>query len=214
WYQCDHLGTPMELTDEQGNVAWAGQYKAWGEVKEERSDWAKQHGLSNPIRFQGQYHDPETGLQYNRYRYYDSKTGRFISEDPIGYAGGLNLFAYAPNPIEWIDPLGLSTVLAAKGRKEAMKIAQKHAQVPRVGRGGKNLASDQINDGSRGKNCYCLLANGVENFGRRGWDGSIVFDHPDGHPHMVGDGHPDHHRSPHVHATNRKGETIIVTYPG
>ncbi|MOA70002.1 RHS protein [compost metagenome] len=52
----------MELTDEQGNVGWAGQYKAWGEVREERSAWAKQHGLSNPLRFQGQYHDHETGL--------------------------------------------------------------------------------------------------------------------------------------------------------
>uniref|UniRef100_UPI001F3F94C4 RHS repeat-associated core domain-containing protein n=1 Tax=Pseudomonas sp. LAM2023 TaxID=2800477 RepID=UPI001F3F94C4 len=108
WYQCDHLGTPMELTDEQGDVAWAGQYKAWGEVKEERSDWAKQHGLSNPIRLQGQYHDHETRLHYNRYRYYDPKAGRFVSLDPISYAGGLNLFAYAPSPVEWTDALGLA----------------------------------------------------------------------------------------------------------
>ncbi|AZL73602.1 RHS repeat-associated core domain-containing protein [Pseudomonas oryziphila] len=108
WYHCDHLGTPMELTDEQGNVAWAGQYKAWGEVREERSAWAKQHGLGNPIRFQGQYHDHETGLHYNRYRYFDFQLGRFISSDPIKYSGGLNLFVYSPNPISWIDPLGLS----------------------------------------------------------------------------------------------------------
>jgi len=108
WYQCDHLGTPMELTDEQGNVAWTGQYKAWGEVREERSAWAKQHGLGNPLRFQGQYHDHETGLHYNRYRYFDFQLGRFISSDPIKYSGGLNLFVYSPNPISWIDPLGLS----------------------------------------------------------------------------------------------------------
>ena len=67
-----------------------------------------QQGITNPIRFQGQYHDPETGLHYNRYRYYDPAVGRFISQDPIGYAGGLNLYAYAPNTVEWIDPLGLS----------------------------------------------------------------------------------------------------------
>ncbi|NES11940.1 RHS repeat-associated core domain-containing protein, partial [Pseudomonas laurentiana] len=42
-----------------------------------------------PLRFQGQYYDHETGLHYNRYRYYDPLTGRFISKDPIGYAGGL-----------------------------------------------------------------------------------------------------------------------------
>uniref|UniRef100_UPI001F3085A7 RHS repeat-associated core domain-containing protein n=1 Tax=Pseudomonas sp. LAM2023 TaxID=2800477 RepID=UPI001F3085A7 len=110
WYQCDHLGTPMELTDEQGNVAWAGQYKAWGEVREERSAWAKQHGLGNPIRFQGQYHDQETGLNYNRYRYYSPQTGRFVNHDPINYAGGLNLYLYAANPVTWIDPLGLARI--------------------------------------------------------------------------------------------------------
>ncbi|MFJ4344025.1 RHS repeat-associated core domain-containing protein [Pseudomonas sp. NPDC089401] len=108
WYHCDHLGTPMELTDEQGNIAWAGQYKAWGEVREDRSEWAKRHALSNPIRFQGQYHDSETGLHYNRYRYYETIIGRYISKDPISYAGGLNLFAYAPNAIAWTDPLGLA----------------------------------------------------------------------------------------------------------
>ncbi|WP_409270023.1 RHS repeat domain-containing protein, partial [Pseudomonas sp. KCJK9044] len=108
WYHCDHLGTPMELTDPHGNVAWAGQYKAWGEVREERSEWSKQHSLGNPIRFQGQYHDHETGLHYNRYRYNDPKVGRFINQDPISYTGGFNLFAYAPNPVEWSDPLGLA----------------------------------------------------------------------------------------------------------
>ena len=56
-----------------------------------------------------QYHDHETGLHYNRYRYYDSRVGLFISKDPISYAGGLNLYAYAPNPTGWVDPLGLST---------------------------------------------------------------------------------------------------------
>ncbi|WP_262378094.1 RHS repeat-associated core domain-containing protein, partial [Pseudomonas sp. WS 5078] len=65
-------------------------------------------GLKNPIRFQGQYHDHETGLHYNRYRYYDPRAGRFISKDPISYAGGLNLYAYAPNPTGWVDALGLA----------------------------------------------------------------------------------------------------------
>ncbi|MFV0927873.1 RHS repeat-associated core domain-containing protein [Pseudomonas palmensis] len=108
WYQCDHLGTPMELTDHHGAVAWAGQYKAWGEVREERSGWARQIGLSNPLRFQGQYHDRETGLHYNRYRYYDPGVGRFIGQDPIGFSGGLNVYQYAPSPIHWVDPLGLT----------------------------------------------------------------------------------------------------------
>ncbi|MDU3818835.1 MAG: RHS repeat-associated core domain-containing protein, partial [Pantoea sp.] len=60
------------------------------------------------LRFQGQYYDAETGLHYNRFRYYDPDAGRFISQDPIGLAGGLNLYQYAPNPLTWIDPWGLS----------------------------------------------------------------------------------------------------------
>ncbi|WP_162130813.1 RHS repeat-associated core domain-containing protein, partial [Variovorax sp. CF313] len=61
-----------------------------------------------PIRFQGQYWDEETGLHYNRYRYYDPFGGRFVSKDPIGVKGGFNAHAYGINPVEWIDPLGLT----------------------------------------------------------------------------------------------------------
>ncbi|MFD4841670.1 RHS repeat-associated core domain-containing protein [Achromobacter sp. NPDC058515] len=108
WYQCDHLGTPQELTDAQGEVVWSAQYKAWGAAKEVISSAAQAAGIRNPIRFQGQYWDHETGLHYNRHRYYDPEIGRFIAKDPIGFAGGLNVYQYAPNPTNWIDPSGLS----------------------------------------------------------------------------------------------------------
>uniref|UniRef100_UPI0030D92CD2 RHS repeat-associated core domain-containing protein n=1 Tax=Pseudomonas sp. RL_105y_Pfl2_101 TaxID=3088708 RepID=UPI0030D92CD2 len=108
WYQCDHLGTPMELTDEHGDIAWAGVYKAWGLAKEQRSETAKRTDIRNPLRFQGQYFDVETGLHYNRYRYYDPQAGRFIGKDPIGFLGGLNVHHYASNPINWVDPIGLT----------------------------------------------------------------------------------------------------------
>ncbi|MCY1230725.1 RHS repeat-associated core domain protein [compost metagenome] len=108
FYQCDHLGTPMELTDEEGNIAWEANYKAWGQAQLLLSKAAQKAGLKNPIRFQGQYLDDETGLHYNRHRYYDPVTGRFVSKDPIGLAGGLNLAQYASNPVGWIDPFGLA----------------------------------------------------------------------------------------------------------
>ncbi|KQV41142.1 RHS repeat-associated core domain-containing protein [Massilia sp. Root335] len=109
FYQCDHLGTPQELTDHEGNVAWSAQYKAWGQAKEAISDAAYKAGIRNPIRFQGQYFDDETGLHYNRHRYYDPDTARYLTQDPVGLNGGENLYRYAPNSTGWVDPLGLTT---------------------------------------------------------------------------------------------------------
>ncbi len=63
--------------------------------------------VGNPLRFQGQYHDVETGLHYNLARYYDPRTGRFIQPDPIGLLGGINHYQYTPNPVMWVDPHGL-----------------------------------------------------------------------------------------------------------
>jgi len=68
--------------------------------------------VDNPIRFQGQYADPETGLHYNRFRYYDPGVARYVTPDPIGLLGGLNAAAYVSDPNAWVDPLGLSCVFA------------------------------------------------------------------------------------------------------
>ena len=109
YYQCDHLGTPMELTDEQGSIAWEANYKAWGEARIAISEAARKVKLKNPIRFQGQYFDDESGLHYDRFRYYDPVVGRFVSKDPIRLQGGINLHEYAPNPTVWVDPFGLTS---------------------------------------------------------------------------------------------------------
>ncbi|ELR64591.1 hypothetical protein C942_02404 [Photobacterium marinum] len=102
YYHLDHLGTPLQLTDSQGNVVWQAEYSAYGKAN------LRVATINNPLRFQGQYFDEETGLHYNRFRYYDPDSGRFIHQDPIGLLGGLNHYQYAPNPVQWIDPLGLS----------------------------------------------------------------------------------------------------------
>ncbi|MFB9168173.1 RHS repeat-associated core domain-containing protein, partial [Chromobacterium piscinae] len=94
-------------TDEQGQLALEMDYQAWGQAREVIADAAGKAGIRNPFRFQGQYHDDESGLHYNRYRYYDPEIGRFISRDPIGLFGGENNYEYGPDPIQWIDPYGL-----------------------------------------------------------------------------------------------------------
>ncbi|WP_219909557.1 RHS repeat domain-containing protein [Chromobacterium haemolyticum] len=99
YYHTDHLGTPQALTDEQGALALEMDYQAWGQAREIIADAANKAGIRNPFRFQGQYQDQESGLHYNRHRYYDPEIGRFISRDPIGLMGGVNTHTYAPNPI-------------------------------------------------------------------------------------------------------------------
>ncbi len=103
YYQCDQIGTPLELVDEQGALAWSADYKAWGRI-------ARQSGnsVTQPLRFQGQYEDSETGLYYNRFRFYDPDSARYLTQDPIGLVGGDNLYQYAPNSTAWADPLGLA----------------------------------------------------------------------------------------------------------
>lgn len=109
YYHTDQLGTPRELTEPDGEVVWKVQYKAWGNIQKTNFVLINEShkGIHQPFRFQGQYYDEESGLHYNRYRYYDPDTGRFITPDPIGLAGGNNSYQYAPNPTGWVDPLGL-----------------------------------------------------------------------------------------------------------
>ncbi|MDA0629411.1 RHS domain-containing protein, partial [Acinetobacter baumannii] len=86
YYHCDQIGTPLLLTDELGDVVWEASYKAWGDAREVIERVSRATGLTvrNPIRFQGQQLDDETGLAYNRHRYYAPESGRFISKDPVG----------------------------------------------------------------------------------------------------------------------------------
>ena len=98
----DHLGTPLEVSNDAGEMTWRVTYRTWGNVVTEELVEIQQR-----LRFQGQYFDSETELHYNRFRFYDPRSERFISEDPMGLAASPNLFGYAPNPVEWVDPWGL-----------------------------------------------------------------------------------------------------------
>ncbi len=107
YYHCDQLGTPQELTDRNAQLLWSANYKAWGEAKIQLSAAGVAQDVRNQHRYQGQYYDEETGLHYNRFRYYDPHMARYVSRDPIGLQGGSNNSAYVPNSNQWIDPLGL-----------------------------------------------------------------------------------------------------------
>ncbi|MER0209621.1 RHS repeat-associated core domain-containing protein [Brenneria sp. L4-2C] len=112
WYHTELNGLPERMTDEHGNLVWQGQFSTWGEIRSESTPLA----LETPqnLRYQGQYLDRKTGLHYNLFRYYDPQCGRFTQPDPIGLMGGLNLYQYATNALDWVDPWGLSCSTDAK----------------------------------------------------------------------------------------------------
>ncbi|MWR51709.1 DUF4329 domain-containing protein, partial [Escherichia coli] len=103
-YHCDHRGLPLALISKEGTTEWCAEYDEWGNLLNEENP----HQLQQLIRLPGQQYDEESGLYYNRHRYYDPLQGRYITQDPIGLKGGWNLYGYQLNPISDIDPLGLS----------------------------------------------------------------------------------------------------------
>lgn len=103
----DILGTPTELIDPAGAVAWRARGTLWGASGPPGAGPAP-GPVDCPLRFPGQYHDAETGLNYNYHRYYDPLVARFASADPVGLAGGPDPHGYPRNPTEWADPLGLA----------------------------------------------------------------------------------------------------------
>jgi RHS repeat-associated protein len=110
WYTVltDQVGTPTELFTPAGELAWQRRPTLWGLAD-------RRGGVDIPLRFPGQYHDAETGLYYNNMRYYDPETARFLSPDPLGLVAALNPVSYVPNPLVWVDPLGLAATQCAPG---------------------------------------------------------------------------------------------------
>jgi RHS repeat-associated protein len=91
------------MTNASGAVVWRAAYNAFGNATVDASST-----VVNNLRFPGQYYDAETGLHYNWNRYYDPNTGRYITADPIGLEGGINLFSYVGgNPVNKMDIMGL-----------------------------------------------------------------------------------------------------------
>ncbi|WP_326599286.1 DUF6531 domain-containing protein [Streptomyces sp. NBC_01803] len=161
----DLVGTPAELIDEQGELAWYLRTTVWGAALSTAPESDRAYC---PLRFPGQYHDPETGLNYNYHRHYDPETGQYASVDPLGLAAGPNPRAYVPNPFTALDPLGL-----APDCEQALQAARNWADVEQA-RPGAN------------KHTRPTSAAGLSVPGHQGtFSGASVKgggDHPDLHP--------------------------------
>lgn len=100
----NQIGAPERIEDAAGAVVWrVERYKAYGEIV-----LAAAATIECNLRWPGHFFDPETGLHYNRYRYYSPRLGRYIQSDPVGAAGGLNTHAGPTNPVAMVDVLGLT----------------------------------------------------------------------------------------------------------
>ncbi|WP_327324231.1 DUF6531 domain-containing protein [Streptomyces sp. NBC_01210] len=99
----DLVGTPIELVTSDGTLAWQPRTTLWGTPLP-----ASEGEVDCPLRFPGQYADPETGLNYNYFRHYDPETARYTTPDPLGLVPAPNALAYVRNPHTWTDHLGLA----------------------------------------------------------------------------------------------------------
>jgi RHS repeat-associated protein len=112
---CDHLGTPLAMHNATGAEVWSAQQGTWGNLRTQ----TKGSPQDCPFRWPGQYEDAETGLFYNRFRYYDPEAGQYASQDPIGLRGSFSLHSYVSDTLIAIDPLGLSA--CTKSQSTAIK---------------------------------------------------------------------------------------------
>ncbi|WP_407971109.1 RHS repeat-associated core domain-containing protein [Burkholderia pyrrocinia] len=223
YYHCDHIGSPQLMTDELGDVVWEASYKAWGEAHAVIERVSKVAGTAprNLLRFQGQQMDEETGLAYSRHRYYDANVGRFISADPIGLAGGLNIHLYAPNPVGWTDPLGLSpatllkNIAAVRAGRSVTVCSFKEAAATLFGAfpdAQKSAGSGNKSAEKTSRDKAAFKANRQNESGRASYhmdyqvnpETGVLYGHeslPDGHPHKT---------TPHINVITPDGDRLDI----
>jgi RHS repeat-associated protein len=119
----DHLGTPTGMYDEMDAPIWKARLDLFGVCTIERGTRAQ-----CPFRWPGQYEDEETGLYYNRFRYYDPSEGVYISQDPIRLAGGLALYGYVADPLCEFDPFGENTHIGDAGERAATRYLERSVE--------------------------------------------------------------------------------------
>ncbi|MFQ1700249.1 RHS repeat-associated core domain-containing protein [Loktanella agnita] len=129
----DHIGTPRELVSEDGKrTAWRAKFGLRGNAEKIdiwRGEAANGGEVTCNIRFQGQWADEESGLHYNRFRYYDAEAGQYLSSDPIRLKGGIRLQGYVTDPNYWIDPRGLAACAYAENPSQLFAQTRQRAGV-------------------------------------------------------------------------------------
>lgn len=172
----DYLGTPTEAYDTNGNEVWSRMLDMDGNALEETGNV----GMI-PFLFQGQYYDCETGLAYNRFRYYSPKMGMYVSQDPIGLAGGiLNLYGYVDDTNAWIDALGLKSY-----NSQNLKVGDELAPNTTVKRIRKGTNGKMI---VIGRSMDSRIIPAAKNINAEHWTGLIPNYHPKLTFLIIGDG--------------------------
>ena len=165
----DYLGTPMQAYDKQGDKVWEQELDIYGRQR-------KQPSAFLPFKYQGQYEDAETGLYYNRFRYYDPNAGSYISQDPIGLEGDtLNLYNYVVDNNDGNDPLSeeyenVSTFVYCHGNP--ICLFDPDGQGDYYTNGGVWLGSDQKKDN------FVYTASGVHQSKDKNGSMVNVFENP------------------------------------
>jgi RHS repeat-associated protein len=186
YYHTDHLGTPQKMTDGTGAIVWAADYLPFGDVS------VAVGTVENNLRFAGQYFDTESGLHYNYHRYYVPAIGRYLTPDPIGLEGGINLYSYVHNnPVNLIDSFGLSPAgwlvrLTNNAYKTVKKASKKEAVQAR--KKGENVKAKN----EQTARAIEKAARNGDTRGIRKHKGHELDDGSTGMPHYQTDGVPGH----------------------
>ncbi|MEY9813791.1 polymorphic toxin type 28 domain-containing protein [Streptomyces albogriseolus] len=159
----DLVGTPTELLDEEGALAWRTRSTLWG-----KTAWTADSPAYTPLRFSGQYYDPETELHYNFCRYYDPESARYLSPDPLGLLPAPNPSTYVHNPLTWTDPFGLAPTCRELGLREDAQLALTKLE---------NIKKDPVGSINSQPNHNHYSA------ARREANGEVVARKPDGTPY-------------------------------
>jgi RHS repeat-associated protein len=121
----NQVGAPIRVEDDAGQPVWSARIDPYGKAQVDPGS-----RVNMPLRFPGHYFDQETGLHYNRFRYFSPELGRYLQSDPAGQIGGINVYAYPSNPLTGVDIDGLSATTTKKPRKQPKA---KSSKIPEVG---------------------------------------------------------------------------------